>query len=103
MLAKMFQRFGLLIGEQKRMTANAPMIFLAGLKQTLLDEGLSKILVGVTRHYRMFLVNVAGIGKAICLGFQDKTRPGISTDGDGEGRHSLNFLTQNSGAIKKMM
>jgi hypothetical protein len=51
----------------------------------------------------MFLVNVAGIGKAVCLGFQDKTRPVISTDGDGEGRHSLNFLTQNSGAIKKMM
>jgi hypothetical protein len=50
MLAKMFQRFGLLIREQKRMAANAPMIFLAGLKQTLLDEGLSKILVGVTRH-----------------------------------------------------
>jgi hypothetical protein len=50
MLAKIFQKFGLLSGEQKRMTANAPMIFLAGHKQALLDEGLSKILVGVERH-----------------------------------------------------
>ena len=49
----------------------------------------------------MFLVNVAGIGKSVCSGFQDKIRPGISTDGDGEGRHTLNFLPKNSGAIKK--
>jgi hypothetical protein len=49
----------------------------------------------------MFLVNVSGIGKAVCSGFQDKTRPGITTDGDGEGWNTLNFLTKNSGAIKK--
>jgi hypothetical protein len=49
----------------------------------------------------MFLVNVPGIGKAECSGFQDKIRPGVTTNGDGEGRHTLNFLTQNSGAIKK--
>jgi len=49
----------------------------------------------------MFLVNVPGIEKAVCSGFQDKISPGVTTDGDGEGRHTLNFLIQNSGAIKK--
>ena len=42
----------------------------------------------------MFLVKVPGIGKAVCSGFQDKTKPGITTDS--EGRYTLNSLTQKS-------